>query len=427
MLDQRLLQTLLGPLAQAQQPQAQASPQQSGQPDRRTDLLRGAGFAEQLKMLSPRQQTDTPWSPAPSGTTGDPAQMAKAGALLMVMLTAAKAKSASSAPKDGASWVERAKANEHKLPDRPRQQTMGLQQNANVDPTFIQNAAVNPGFVMNAKATLPGNMAADVGKYEQQLLPVYKGYLKVDEEKGQVTTPGGYKIIVKDGTVRIEVTKGKFTCLKAEPPGKTLETRTSKTETRRNEVVERQLRRDPAVRESDGDVWRYAGTGSFILPDGTKVTVQETGATHDLHINQVDIYNGDKHVAVRTQLVKSSYRTVRTETRTENGGWQTTSTRREDRWRGNRGQRVRVENQKRDVTTIKIDYQEAAQEFKTTFSGVSNDAKSHDEESDDGFQFKLAGHGEAWAVGNREVVSGAGKGKDDKTKAFQLGGEIERV
>jgi len=434
MFDQRLLQTLLGPLAQGPQQQA-AQPNQ--QPDRRSELLRGAGFAEQMRLLSPRQQTDTPWSPAPSGTTNDPAQMAKAGALLMVMLTAAKSNSAASAPKDGASWVARAKANEHKLPDKPRQQTNNLannlpqntlsQNNAAVNPQFVNNAAVDPNFVHNAKATLPGNMAADVGKYEQQLLPVYKGYLKVDQEKGQVTTPGGYKIIIKDGVVRIEISKGKFTSMKAEPPGKTLTSKSSKSETRRNEVVERQLARDPAVRESDGDVWRYAGTGSFILPDGTKVTVQETGATHDLHINQVDIYNGDKHVAVKSQLVKSAYKTVRTETKTENGAWQTTRSRREDRWSGRRGQRVRIDDQKREVTTTRIEYQEAVQEFKTTFSGVSNDAKAHDEELDDGFQFKLAGHGEAWAVGNREVLSGAGKGKDDKTKAFQLGGEIERV
>jgi hypothetical protein len=360
---------------------------------------------------------------------GDPAQMAQAGALLLVMLNSLKTPSPEA--RGGASWVDRAKANAAKRgPIVPRQQALtntGANQ-ANLSPQLDQaNASVNPEFIQNAKATMPANMAADVTKYEHQLLPVYKGYLKVEEEKGTITTPGGYKIVVKDGVCRIEISKGKFTSLKAEPPGKTVETRSSKTEKRKNEVVEKQLARDPAVRESDGDIWRYAGTGSFILPDGTKVTVQEIGATHDLHINQVDVYNGDKHVSVKSQLVKSAYKTVKTETKTENGAWKTTSTKREDRWKGNRGQRVRVEDQQREVTTIQIEHQEAVQEFKTTFSGVSNDAKAHDEELDDGFQFKLAGHGEAWAVGNREVMSGAGKGKDDKTKAFQLGGEIDLV
>ena len=39
--------------------------------------------------------------------------------------------------------------------------------------------------------------------------------------------------------------------------------------------------------------WRYQGTGSFHLPDGTKITIHEKGAGKDLHIDQVDIYNGN--------------------------------------------------------------------------------------------------------------------------------------
>ena len=40
--------------------------------------------------------------------------------------------------------------------------------------------------------------------------------------------------------------------------------------------------------------------------------------------------------------------------------------------------------------------------------------------------FSIAGDGDDWSVNGREVVSGAGKGKDDPLKMYQLGGEINR-
>jgi ABC-type multidrug transport system fused ATPase/permease subunit len=128
----------------------------------------------------------------------------------------------------------------------------------------------------------------------------------VDKAKGVVTTPGGFNVSVADGRVRIQNPDGKWTDLKAEPPERTVtSTRTSK-ETRQQATVERQLPNDPVVRESDGDVWRYAGAGTFLLPDGTQIRIQEQGTTSDLHINRVDIYNGNKHVGIDSKLTAIS-------------------------------------------------------------------------------------------------------------------------
>ena len=38
---------------------------------------------------------------------------------------------------------------------------------------------------------------------------------------------------------------------------------------------------------------------ALSLPDGTKISIKEKGEGKDLHINQVDIYNGNKHVQVK--------------------------------------------------------------------------------------------------------------------------------
>ena len=136
------------------------------------------------------------------------------------------------------------------------------------------------------------------------LMPDYAnaGNLDVDKKAGVVKTPGGYEVAVKDGTVTIKGPSGKTTQLKAEPPNRSVTKSVTNNETRTQSTVERQLPRDPVVRESDGDVWRYAGTGSFNLPDGTKITIQEQGTDKDLHINQVDIYNGNKHFSTLTWL-----------------------------------------------------------------------------------------------------------------------------
>ncbi len=239
-------------------------------------------------------------------------------------------------------------------------------------------------------------------------MPDFKnaGHLDVDKQAGLVTTPGGYKVSVEDGKVRIQNPDGKWTELKAEPPGRTVTSQNTITE-------ERVLPRDPAVRESDGDVWRYQGTGSFLLPDGTKITIQEQGEGKDLHINRVDIYNGNKHVAVDSQLTESQWQTVKRDVKTVGtGAWQNTST--------VPGGQV----QQRQITQEVTEHQEARQKFQTTFSDVTRDGYRHDAMTDDGLGFRLAGQGEAWSHQGREVLSGAGKGKDDKTKAFQLGDAI---
>lgn len=228
------------------------------------------------------------------------------------------------------------------------------------------------------------------------------GQLDVDKQAGTVCTPGGYKISVEDGKVRIQNPDGKWTDLKAEPPTRTVTSDSVTTESR-------QLPRDPAVRESDGDVWRYQGTGSFNLPDGTKITIQEKGDSKDLHINQVDIYNGNKHVSVDSQLTSAEWQTVSSKSeRVSATPWKNAGT---------------VEQ--RQVTTRVTEQQEARQKFATTFSDVKKDGYSHDAATEDGQSFQLAGDGIAWSQGGKEVQSGAGKGKDDKTLAFQLGSAIQ--
>ncbi|MCK6546449.1 DUF1521 domain-containing protein [Myxococcota bacterium] len=215
------------------------------------------------------------------------------------------------------------------------------------------------------------------------------GWLGVDKQKGVVQTPGGYEVSVADGKVQIKAPNGKTTDLKAEPPERTVtdkETRTLPA-----------LPRDPAVRESDGDVWRYQGAGSFVLPDGTKITVNEKGEGKDLHISDVDIYNGNQHVHVDSQLTSSEYKTYKS----EHGAWRDIGGRRQERDR--------------------TDFQRADQKFQTTFSDVTRDGFMHDWKTDDGQVFRAAGDGDDWMQDGREVISGAGKGKDDVTKAFQLG------
>ncbi len=247
------------------------------------------------------------------------------------------------------------------------------------------------------------------------------GHLGVDKNKGVVTTPGGYQVKVNNGQVQIKAPNGKFTNLKAEPPNRTVTKDVTSKETRTRATTERVLPRDPAVRESDGDVWRYQGTGSFSLPDGTKITIQEKGKDTDLHINRVDVYNGNKHVGIDSKLTSHSWKThKRTSQRIGTGDWQTTNSNR--RWEGRR--LVRRDTQQRSVTNRITEEQHADQKFKTTFSDVKNDGFLHDAMTDDGFKFRAAGDGDDWKMNGREVISGAGKGKDDKTKAFKLGGNI---
>ena len=251
------------------------------------------------------------------------------------------------------------------------------------------------------------------------------GHLAVDKAKGTVSTPGGYEISVKEGKVRIKTPEGKWTQLKAEPPNRTLVNTTDDVETRQQATVERQLARDPVVRESDGDVWRYQGTGSFHLPDGTKITIHEKGAGKDLHIDQVDIYNGNKHVGVKSQLTASEWQTVDRKVERSVGDWRTTSSNRRTEWRGRRGQVIRTDNQARTIRTTTTETQQAAQQFRTTFTDVTRDGFAHDMRTDDGKTFRISGDGDDWAENGREVMSGAGKGKDDKTLAYKLGDKID--
>lgn len=215
------------------------------------------------------------------------------------------------------------------------------------------------------------------------------GWLGVDKNKGTIQTPGGYEVKVNNGQVQIKAPNGKFTDLKAEPPERVVKGK----ETRTLPV----LPRDPAVRESDGDVWRYQGAGSFMLPDGTKITINEQGEGKDLHISDVDVYNGNQHVHVDSKLTSSNWKTYKTKT----GAWKRTSARTMER--------------------EKTSYQRADQKFQTTFSNVTRDGFMHDLATKDGERFFAAGDGDDWSKNGREVISGAGKGKDDKTKAFQLG------
>jgi hypothetical protein len=82
--------------------------------------------------------------------------------------------------------------------------------------------------------------------------------------------------------------------------------------------------------------------------------------------------------------------------------------------------------QQRQVTQQVTEHQQANQKFQTTFSDVKRDGYRHDARTEDGQSFRLAGNGAAWSQNGREVMSGAGKGKDDVNKAFQLGERIGR-
>ena len=249
------------------------------------------------------------------------------------------------------------------------------------------------------------------------------GHLEVDKKNNMVKTPGGYGVEVKDGKVKIHAPNGKITQLKAEPPDRTVEKTATKTETRTRTRVERQLRRDPVVRESDGDVWRYSGTGSFQLPDGTKITIQEKGKDKDLHINQVDVYNGNKHVGIKSDLKSAEWETLnrKVETTGTASNWRTTSRR---RTRNGRVTRI-TDTQQRSITQKITEQQRAKQAFETTFSNVQKNGFAHDAANDDGAKFRLAGDGDDWTVNGREVVSGAGKGKDNKELAYQLGNKMD--
>lgn len=225
------------------------------------------------------------------------------------------------------------------------------------------------------------------------------GRLDVDQKNGVVRTPGNYEIRVNEGKVQIKAPNGKFTDLKAEPPERVVQGKDKK--------VLPQLPRDPVVRESDGDVWRYQGAGTFELNDGTRITIQEQGKDKDLHISDVDIYNGNKHVHVDSKLESSKWKTHKT----QYGAWKTTKA--ASRWQSGMAERSKTE------------FQHADQKFKTTFSGVQNDGFMHDAMNADGQVFKATGDGDDWMQNGREVQSGAGKGKDDKNKAFKLGGGVK--
>ncbi len=246
------------------------------------------------------------------------------------------------------------------------------------------------------------------------------GWLGVDKETKTVKTPGGYEISIKNGTVSIKAPNGKVTTIKADPPGRTVKEVKTGKQTRVTSQVERVLRGDPVVKEADGDIWRYQGLGTFVLPDGTKIRINEVGEGKNLHINQIDIYNGNKHVAIKNKLVSADYKTVKTEVKRQFGQWRNVRTWR--RWRGRA--LVRHTQQERTVTTTTIKHQKVVQKFDTEISDVRNDGFLHDALNADGRVFRLAGQGDAWSHMGREVLSGAGKGKDDKTKAFKLGRAI---
>ena len=241
------------------------------------------------------------------------------------------------------------------------------------------------------------------------------GNLSVNKKKSTVTTPGGYEIMARDGKVRIKSPNGKWSEMEAVQPERTLTKRGEKTETR-NQVI---ARRDPIVRESDGDVWRFQGDGSFRLPDGTKISIKEKGEGKDLHINQVDIYNGNKHVQVKNKLKSAVYETYKKDVKREvTQGWQESNR----QWRGNR----LVRTDERKILETVTEQQRVKQTFDSSISDVKKDGYLHDALTKDGKTFSIAGDGDDWSVNGREVVSGAGKGKDDPLKMYQLGGEINR-
>ena len=247
------------------------------------------------------------------------------------------------------------------------------------------------------------------------------GHLEANPEKNTVKTPGGFEISVNNGMVKIKQPNGKWTTMKAEPPGRTQTSTTTGKQTQTSSRLERVLRGDPAVRTSDGEVFRYQGLGTFKLPDGTKIRINEIGEGKNLHINQVDIYNGNKHVAVKSQLTKTGFKTVKTDVKRKFGPWRNirSRTRRS-------GRRIfRDTTRQRQVTTTTTRHQVVDQKFKTTMSEVKSGGFMHDAMNKDGFTFTLAGKdGAKWSQFGREVISGAGKGKDDKTKAYKLGGFV---
>jgi hypothetical protein len=263
--------------------------------------------------------------------------------------------------------------------------SIDLQAIAKIDVTTL--VALRDKFMNVAQRMSPWDTTKTV---TYAAMPDYRnaGWLDVDKNTNTVFTPGGWEIRVKDGQVQVKAPNGKWTTLKAEPPTRTV------TDTKT--VVERVLPRDPVVRESDGAEWRYQGTGTFILPDGTKITIQEVGEGKDLHISQVDIYNGNKHVAIKSELVSSKWQTVRTETDVSR------------RWEGRRLLR----------TTTVTKHQEAVQKFRTTISDVMNDGWRADAAQSDGVRFRAAGDGDDWTRDGtgREVI-----GSGSKTEAFRLG------
>jgi hypothetical protein len=241
------------------------------------------------------------------------------------------------------------------------------------------------------------------------------GNLSVNKKNSTVKTPGGYEILAKDGKVKIKSPNGKWSEIEAVQPERTLIKKGTKTETR-NQVV---ARRDPIVRESDGDKWRFQGDGSFRLPDGTKISIKEKGEGKDLHINQVDIYNGNKHVQVKNQLKSAKYETYNKDVKREvTQGWQQTNR----AWQGNR----LVQTDSRQILETTTEKQRVKQTFNSSISDVKRDGYLHDALTKDGKTFSVAGDGDDWSVNGREVVSGAGKGKDDPMKMYQLGGNINR-
>lgn len=305
---------------------------------------------------------------------------------------------------------------------------------------------------------------AVVPRFGQVRIPDFanSGHLEVNKKKGVVTTPGGYKISMKNGELKIlspanaskKNSEEKWTTIKADWPDKIVEKSESQTQTRSNGRVIRSITTnpppppsraddfgdsggaddagdDPVVRESDGNVWRYRGWGSFLLPDGTKITVQEKGKEENIHINQVDIYNGNKHVGIKNKLTKARWKKVDEQVSQKAGAWQTTNQR--DRWvqSGNTRRLIRTTEQSRTVETHRKERHKIDQTFSSTVSDVKSDGYQHDKNTRDGKVFRLAGDGDDWKIvtkdqstNGRELLSGAGVGKDDQHKMYQLGDKI---
>ena len=127
-------------------------------------------------------------------------------------------------------------------------------------------------------------------------------------------------------------------------------------------------------------------------------------------------------MGVKSQLTASKWETFDRKVTQNTGDWRTTSSSRQVRGR----QVIRTDNQARVVTTTTTEQQRAKQEFATTFTNVTRDGFAHDVATDDGRTFRIAGDGDDWAEKGREVISGAGKGKDDKTLAYKLGDKIDQ-